>query len=97
VGDASWRAVLRPSAALGPQTLEPTRIVLERRSRAAGANAFPGSGHALLVGYTASPLRPAGASADWPRGERGIVVLPVEAVPADASRGERRSEVRQEK
>jgi hypothetical protein len=87
IGEASWRAVLRPPPGVSPQMVEPTRIVLERRSQAAGTNGYPGKGHALLVGHTASPLRPAGASMGWARRERGIVVFRVAALPADASAG----------
>ena len=87
VDEESWRRVLRPSGAPA-NTPSPARIVLERRSKAAGEKGYPGSGHALLVGYTASPLRPAGPSANWPRRERTLVALRVAALPSDASAGE---------
>ena len=74
-----------PPAGISPQMFEPTRIVLERKSQAAGKNEYPGSGYALLVGYTASPLRPAGASAGWPRRERALVALRVAALPDDTA------------
>jgi hypothetical protein len=82
VGEAWWR-VLRPPPGVPVQLRSPTRIVLERRSQAV-AGGYPGPGHALLVGYTASPLRPAGASADWPRRERALVAFRVAAIPGDA-------------
>ncbi len=80
---ASWRDLLKPPAGIAPQMLEPTWIVLERKSQAAGKNEYPGPGHALLVGYTASPLRPAGASALWPRRERALVAMRFAALPTD--------------
>ena len=88
VGEASWRRVLRPPPGAPADTLTPARIVLERRSKATGENGYPGPGHALMVGYTASPLRPAGASANWLRRERTLVALRVAALPIDASAGE---------
>jgi hypothetical protein len=87
VGTRSWRDVLKPPAGIPLQTLEPTRIVLERRSKSAGESGYPGRDHALLVGYTASPVRPAGASADWPRRERALVALRLAALPGNASAG----------
>jgi hypothetical protein len=87
-GKASWRDVLKPSTSTPSQILEPARIVLERRSKVAGENGYPGPGHALLVGYTASPLRPADASANWPRRERALVAFQVLALPHDASKRE---------
>ena len=82
---AAWRGVLKPAAGITPQMLEPARVVLERRSQAAGESGYPGAGHALLVGYVESPLRPAGASAGWPRRERALVALRIAAQPGDAS------------
>jgi hypothetical protein len=84
-GKASWWNLLKPPADVPTQIVEPTRIVLEGRSKAAGEKGYPGPGHALLVGYTASPLRPAGASAGWPRRERALVALRVAARPGAAS------------
>ncbi|MGH8622395.1 MAG: hypothetical protein ACRET3_09675, partial [Burkholderiales bacterium] len=83
VGEAWWRRVLRPPPGVPVQLRSPARIVLERRSQGA-PDGYPGPGHALLVGYTASPLRPAGASADWPRQERALVAFRVAAIPGDA-------------
>jgi hypothetical protein len=64
--------------------LAPAQIMLERRSKAMGENRYPGVGHALLIGYTASPLQPAGASAGWPRREGALVAFRVAAIPGDA-------------
>jgi len=83
-GKASWQDVLKPLAGGPTQGLEPARIVLERRSKAAGEKVYPGSGHGLLVGYTASPLRPAGASDGWSRRERALVAMRVAALPGNA-------------
>jgi hypothetical protein len=84
-GKATWSDLLKPAAGMTPQTVEPARIVLERRSKAAGAHGYPGPGRALLLGYTTSPLRPAGTSAGWPRRERALVTLQVAARPGKAS------------
>ena len=83
---AAWRGVLKPALGVSQQMLEPTRMLLERRSQAAGEGGYPGAGHALLVGYTASPLRPAGPSAGWPRRERALVALRIAALPGDPPR-----------
>lgn len=85
VGKTSWWQVLRPSAGAPAQMLAPAQIMLERRSKARGENGYPGAGHALLIGYTASPLQPAGASAGWPRREGALVAFRVAAIPGDAS------------
>jgi len=81
VGEASWRRVLGPAA----QLFSPGRLALERVSREAGENELPGTGQALLVGNTASPLQPTGVSADWPRRERALVAFRVAAMPGDAA------------
>ena len=86
-GKASWWDLVKPLPGVSQQAMEPTRIALERRSKAAGNSGYPGPGHALLVGYTASPLRPVGATADWPRRERTIVALPVAVRPGNAAAG----------
>ena len=88
VGEASWRRVLGPPPGAPAQMVAPTRIVLERKSQVAGESGYPGPGHALLVGFTASPLQPAGASAGWPHRERALVAFQVAALPGDAAAGE---------
>jgi hypothetical protein len=85
VGKTSWWQALRPSAGASAQMLAPAQIMLERRSKAMGENGYPGAGHALLIGYTASPLQSAGASAGWPRREGALVAFRVAAIPGDAS------------
>ncbi len=86
VGEASWRRVLRaPRGA--PAHDGPERIVLERKSRGEGESGYPGPGDGLLVGYTASPLKPAGASAGWPRRERALIAFRVAAKPGDDNSG----------
>jgi hypothetical protein len=61
--------------------MEPTRILLERKSREMRESGFPGRGHALLIGYTENPFRPAGASAGWPRREQALVAFQIAALP----------------
>lgn len=85
VGKASWRRVLRPPPGVAAHMLAPTRIVLERRSQETGESGYPGPGHALLIGYTESPFRPAGASAGWPRPEQALIAFQVAALPGDAA------------
>jgi hypothetical protein len=88
VGEASWRRVLKLTPGIPDLMSAPTRIVLERRARAASESGYPGPGHALLIGYTANPLRPAGASAAWPRRERALVAFEVAALQGEAAAGE---------
>jgi hypothetical protein len=88
VGESSWRHVLKLTPGISELMAAPTRIVLERRARAARESGYPSSGHALLLGYTANPLRPAGASAAWPRRERALVAFEVAALPGDAAASE---------
>ena len=92
VGKTSWWQMLRSSAGASSQMLAPAWIMLERRSRALGENGYPGAGHALLIGYTASPLQPAGASAGWPRREGALVAFRVAATPGAASAGQTETE-----
>ena len=80
---AAWRGVLKRESVASPQLAEPARIMLERRAQAAGEGGYPGAGHALLVGYTTSPLRPAGDSAGWPRRERALVAYRLAALPEE--------------
>lgn len=88
VGEAFWRRMLRPPPGVPVQTLAPTRILLERKLHEMGESGYPGRGHALLIGYTESPFRPAGASADWPHHEHTLLAFRVAALPADAAAGE---------
>jgi hypothetical protein len=46
---------------------------------------YPGQGHALLIGYTENPFRPAGTSGGWPRRELALVAFQVAALPGDAA------------
>ena len=86
-GKPSWRGLLKPIAGVSTEMLEPTRIILERKAQAAGENGYPGPGHALLIGYTQSPLRPAGDSVDWPRREHALVAVRITAESQDRSSG----------
>jgi hypothetical protein len=86
VGGDSWR-VLRPLAGESSQLKSPAQVVLERRAQAMGKSGYPAPGHALLLGYTASPLQPAGDSAAWPRRERALLAFQVAVTPGDASAG----------
>jgi hypothetical protein len=88
VDAASWRSVLRPPSSAPVRDPEPTRVALERRSQEMREIGYPGTGYALLIGYTTSPLRPAGASAGWPRRERAVVAFRVAALSAGASSGD---------
>jgi hypothetical protein len=87
IGESAWRKLFEPSYALH---LPAEQILLERRVQAMGEGGYPRLGHALLIGYTASPLQPAGTSAAWPRQERALVAFqfPVEG----GARGENGSE-----
>lgn len=82
VGAASWRDVLKVPADAPARDVAAVRIALERRAQATNRNGYPGPGHALLVGYTASPLRPAGDSVGWPHRERAVVAFQVTVSPA---------------
>jgi hypothetical protein len=84
---AAWRGVLKPLRGTALPLLEPTRIVLERRAQAAGESGYPGAGHALLVGYTPSPLRPAGSSSGWMRRERALIAFRFAAAPGGSTPG----------
>ncbi|HJQ64373.1 MAG TPA: hypothetical protein VJ834_16095, partial [Burkholderiales bacterium] len=57
----------------------------ERRTQEIHQTGYPSPGHALMVGYSASPLRPAGESADRPHRERAVVAFQVAASPAPGS------------
>jgi hypothetical protein len=81
VGEAPWKRVLKRPSGVPAQTMEPTRILLERKSREMRESGFPGRGHALLIGYTENPFRPAGASAGWPRREQALVAFQIAALP----------------
>lgn len=85
VGKTSWWQVVKASAGASAQMQAPARIMLERRSKAMGENGYPGAGYALLIGYTASPLQPAGASAGWPRREGALVAFRIAAIPGAAA------------
>lgn len=87
VDAASWREVLKPLPHAPAGDVTPVRIALERRAQETDQNGYPSPGHALLVGYAASPLRPAGDSAGWPHRERAVVAFQVAASPALATDG----------
>ena len=85
VGEAPWKRVPEPPSGAPEQTMEPARILLERKSREMRESGYPGRGHALLVGYTENPFRPAGTSAGWPRREQALVAFRVAALPGNAA------------
>jgi hypothetical protein len=85
VGEALWKRVPGPPSGVSEQALEPARILLERKSREMRDSGYPGRGHALLIGYTENPFRPAGASAGWPRREQALVAFRVAALPGNAA------------
>lgn len=82
VSDTSWQHVIRPPE-VPVQLFAPTLILLERKSRAMRESGYPGRGHALLIGYTDGPFRPAGASSGWSRREQTLVAFRVAALPGD--------------
>ena len=86
VGETSWQRVVRPPG-VPEHMLAPTRILLERRVQEAGESGYPGRGQALLIGYTESPFRPAGASTAWPRREQALVAFRIAALPGRAAAG----------
>jgi len=79
LGEDGWRRVLRARSRDRALLESPARIVLERRSRAAGGGGFPAPGRAFLIADTASPLQPAGNSAGWRRQERALVAFDLAA------------------
>lgn len=85
VGEASWKRVIGPPPGVPVQKLMPPQILLERKSREMRDTGYPGPGHALLIGYTENPFRPAGTSAGWPRREQALVALQVAALPGAAA------------
>jgi hypothetical protein len=88
VGAAPWRHVSRSPAGAWVRLMAPARLVLERRLQALGDARYPGQGDALLIAYTTSPLKPAGASAGWPRREQALVALRLAALPGKAQEDE---------
>jgi hypothetical protein len=87
VGAASWRPVLKPPSGVPARGVEPSSAALERRSLQMGETGYPRPGHALLIGYTASPFRPAGASGGWQHRERALVAFQVAALPRAGGAG----------
>jgi hypothetical protein len=85
LGEASWKRVLSAPPGVPEQKLTPGQILLERKSREMRDTGYPGQGHALLIGYTENPFRPAGMSAGWPRWEQALVALQVAALPGHAA------------
>ena len=79
VDAASWLGVLKGPAAGQARDVTPIRVALERRVQETNRTGYPGPGHALLVGYAASPLRPAGDSAGWAHHERAVIAFQVTA------------------
>jgi hypothetical protein len=63
-----------------------------------GEGDFPRPGHALLIGYTMSPLQPAGASAAWRRQELALVAYHFASSGSASApaRGERQARERDE-
>jgi hypothetical protein len=82
VDAASWRDVLKAPANASARDVTAVRIALERRAQATNRNGYPAPGHALLIGYAASPLRLAGDSVGWPHHQRAVVAFQVTASPA---------------
>jgi hypothetical protein len=87
VGDAPWKSALKPPPGVPVQTMEPARILLERKAREMRESGYPGRGHALLIGYTENPFRPAGVSAGWPRREQALIAVRVATLPGFAAAG----------
>lgn len=85
VGEASWQRVIRRPG-VSHEMLAPSRILLERKLQEMRESGYPGRGHALLIGYTENPFRPAGASSGWPRWEQALVAFRIAALPGNAAR-----------
>ena len=83
VGAVAWRPILDRSARNSRLDTTPTRIALERWSRRTGEADSARRG-ALLIGYTTSPLRPTGDSANWSRQERTVLAFRVAVAPSGA-------------
>ena len=79
----SWRRILGGPAASSDRDLHAKEVLLERELGELRDKHYPGPDEALLVGFSASPLRLAGASASWQRRELALVLLrlPVTSLP----------------
>ena len=80
-----------PELAVPPAQVSAFAGALERRAQETN-NGYPSAGHALLVGYVASPLRSAGDSAGWSRRERAVLAFQVAASPGLATDGPKAAE-----
>jgi len=79
----SWREILGASAGSSDRDLHAKEVLLERELGELHERQYPGPDEALLVGFSVSPLRLAGASASWQRRELALVLLrlPVTSLP----------------
>jgi hypothetical protein len=81
----SWRRILGGPAGASDRDLHAKEVLLERELGELRDQHYPGPDRALLVGFSVSPLRPAGASASWQRRELALVLLrlPVTSLPPE--------------
>ncbi len=81
--NGSWRRLLSGPAGSSDRDLHAKEVLLERELGELRDQQYPGPDEALLVGFTVSPLRLAGASASWQRSELALVLLrlPVTSLP----------------
>jgi len=88
--DEWWEALARDPRAAA-RNLAVAAPLLARRADARDDRRYPGAGHALLLAFTASPLRLRGASEQWRRTDLSLVLFrfparfaPPGAAPEDA-------------
>ncbi len=84
IRSTSWLDLVTAPGGIRSAVQAPTRILLQRRVQEAGSSGLPGSGHALLVAHTSSPVRPARASAGWSHLAQALVAFQVAANAGDA-------------
>jgi hypothetical protein len=79
----SWRRILGGPGGSSDRDLHAKEVLLERELGELRDQQYPGPDEALLVGFSVSPLRLAGASASWQRRELALVLLrlPVTSLP----------------
>lgn len=82
-GANAWGRILTPFSGLPAYVAGPAQMLLERKAKARGEAGYPRAGHALLLGYTTSPLRPAGTSERWSRQEMALMAFEIAAEAAD--------------
>jgi hypothetical protein len=87
VDAGTWHGVLKAPAAAPARDVTALRMALERRAQDTKESGYPDPGRALLMGYAATPLRPAGDSGGWPYREGAVVAFQVAASSASDRSG----------